>query len=121
MPFMPSDSIIAKSRQGWKLAVGITIGYAGGAALLWSLRREIAALAPIGIALALGSFAGMALAIRCCNCGARWLWIAVSTQHHLRWWHWLNAQMVCPKCSHDPGEHSKPAVRDITHQTPDGQ
>jgi hypothetical protein len=109
VPFMRPGSIVPKSRQGWKLVAGIVGNWLGAAALWWGLREDKPRFGFGGLLLALVAMVSVAIAIRCRRCGARWLWMAVSTQPDLQWWKWLVAQEVCPKCGHDPGAPAKPA------------
>lgn len=101
---MPPDSAVRKSRQGWKISAWVVGTFAGGFLLfVMGVHREDMATAISGIALGFGTFLAACLSIRCPRCGARWLWTAMRTQHHVGWWNWLCAQKVCPKCAYDPG------------------
>jgi hypothetical protein len=101
-----ANSVISKSRQSWKLMAGFAVTCGGGLALTYGLRDPgIPAVAIGGLLLALLSMVTTWFSIRCHQCGARWLWMALSTQRSLQWWDWLEAQKVCPKCGNDPGVH----------------
>jgi hypothetical protein len=108
MPIMPRNSIVPKSRQGWKLAVGIAGLYLGAVTLWWGLRQNKPEFAVVGLLVGILPIIVATFAIRCRRCGARWLWIAVSTHNLRQWWEWLLAQTVCPKCGDDPALPKKP-------------
>ena len=107
MPIMPPNSIVPKSRQGWKLALGVAAIYLVGATLWWGIHRQKGEFELAGLLGFVLVIIAVPLSISCRQCGARWLWIAVKTQRHNQWWYWLLAQTVCPKCGCDPGMHRK--------------
>ncbi|MEM7436695.1 MAG: hypothetical protein AAF436_16195 [Myxococcota bacterium] len=101
-----ADSIVTKTKQGWKLKAGFAVLVAGSAAMFWglsTLREPMGfALTLLGMTTSLLAFAVTCLAVRCPSCGSKWLWVAVRSQHHKRWLHWLLQQRVCPHCGFDP-------------------
>src|SRR6266498_3882365 len=94
MHFVPRDSVVKKSGQDWKLLVG-SIGVCAGGALLWwglhAIWRDShqAQADPVstvgGMLLIIISGIATCLSIRCPQCGLKWMWVAVSTQHFARW------------------------------------
>jgi hypothetical protein len=101
-----NESLIQKSRQFWKLLVGLGFVFAGFFVMAYGLSDLESVmgvnLALIGMATGLMAFALMLISIHCPECGMRWLWAAVRNADHLQWFNWLVAQRVCPRCGHDP-------------------
>ena len=104
--WMPLESVVPKSGQAWKV-VSWLVGILGaGAVLLWGFQSSTDVGSMVGVLggalLGLVSLAAMCLSVRCNHCGARWVWMAISTQKVFQWWTWLMSQTVCPKCGNAP-------------------
>ena len=102
---MLKDSLVAKTGQTWKLAVGVFGLLTGFVTMLFGLSRlshggVLYALS--GLVLGVATAVAACISVRCCHCGMRWLWAAVRNQDQLQWLNWLLAQRVCPRCG-DPG------------------
>jgi hypothetical protein len=106
MRFSP-NAVVAKSGQDWKIHVFFAASMIGGVLMLCGLRIHTNAGFLVcmlsGVLLELGSLAAVCLAVRCPRCGARWFWMAVSSQKSDQWLKWLYAQSECPKCGYDAG------------------
>jgi hypothetical protein len=101
---MQSTNVIVQTGQLWKVAVSLAAVIVGGTG-------AVIAMTIVGtnpghplnlFSLALGGF-GLAFAwmsIRCPNCGARWVWLAM--RHHAlgQWQPWLVGLTACPSCGH---------------------
>lgn len=78
---------------------------AAGAGMLWA-QINIRALGPAdftsimlgSVALGLGAFTFECLSVRCPDCGARWMWMAVRRQSVGQWLRWLTTLSACPTC-----------------------
>lgn len=108
------ESIMENSNQSWKLVVGFIGMFCGFFVMCFGLQRleqpNAAAIVFTGIVAGLGAAIAACLSIRCPSCHARWLWLAVRSQDHLRWVSWLSAQRVCPRCGYDPALKSEPEM-----------
>lgn len=104
---MFDDSVIKKTGQYWKgLAAGtlVILGsatmFAGLFALTGDQSPRSFAVMLGGMALAVFGFAFACWSMRCPECGARWLWLAVRRQPTASWIEWLMKQARCPVCTH---------------------
>lgn len=96
-------SVVVRTGQSWKAAlafaaiiIGGAMSFYGGFALpdpSWTILGTLVVTA--GLVLAW-------LGIRCPNCGARWVWLAMSRHHPGQWLQWLLSQPACPNCQHPP-------------------
>jgi len=90
------NNVIATTGQSWKIGAGLVVTLGSVAAMYWGLNNLetpgtnlpilFAAISPFA---ALGAFALLAAAVRCPECGARWIWRAVSRQSSDKWLPWL--------------------------------
>lgn len=100
---MYEESIIRKTGQRWKLGMafgGLLIGGVimfSGLSLLASNQAAVFAVLG-GIGFGVAGFVYGCTAIRCPNCGARWVWLGVSGKSSGQWLNWLLNQSSCPKC-----------------------
>jgi hypothetical protein len=100
---MYEESVIRKTGQWWKLILafgGILAGGVlmfGGQLMLASTQKAIFPIIA-GVFLGIASFIYGCFAIRCPNCGARWVWLGISGKSPGRWLDWLLNQSSCPKC-----------------------
>src|SRR2546425_657535 len=100
---VPSNSVLAKTSQTWKIGIGLVGQILGALSLLAGLHgRGSPLLAFGGLLLAAIATVGPWISIRCAKCGTRWLWMAVRTQPNLQWLRWLGEQERCPTCGDDP-------------------
>ena len=98
-------SVVRKSGQWWKVVVA-TWAVIVGAGLVGYQLSQIGSMAPesppvfamVGGAIDLLGLLIAYIAVRCQNCGARWIWLAMTEQHAGNWWNWLSAQSKCPRC-----------------------
>ena len=98
-------SVITRSGQTWKMIVcAIALVIAVGSVFLGCSR--INALTPEeftgavlgGAVFGIIAAAVACAAIRCPNCGARWVWEAVRKQAQDKWLLWLTQLSCCPHC-----------------------
>src|SRR5918993_5007121 len=88
-------NLIRRSGQTWKIAVGglclVVAAIATGLAQLdpppFGTAPEWTAL--VSAVFGLGAVVFGSRAVRCPDCGARWVWIAVSERDHNEWIQWL--------------------------------
>lgn len=66
------------------------VGLTGDLALVW--------LPLAGVALGLPSFFALCAGCRCCKCGYKLFWRAVSARSHPSGLHWFLSAAVCPIC-----------------------
>jgi hypothetical protein len=97
-----NHSVLRTSGQLWKYVVWLVAFLVSSVTVLVSSRTG-------HIDLAFGSMlAGLAALffgwrmVRCQQCGARWLWMAMSEQGAMGWSRWLSEQKACPRCGYDP-------------------
>ncbi len=102
---MFNQSIIRSSGQWWKVVISFCSVVIGGLSLLLGLHtlrgnnsNLVIFLILFGILLGLSGIAFAIFAIRCRNCGARWVWLALSKQKYNQWLFWLLSQSKCPTC-----------------------
>ena len=69
----------------------------GGLSMLTTEKTAILVVLT-GVFLGLSGFVYGCSAIRCPDCGARWLWLGVSGKSAGHWLPWLLNQSNCPKC-----------------------
>ena len=101
MPFT-SSSIVVKTRQAWKLYLGSVLTIICGIAMFKGFQGAgNPILAVGGMVVGLATFVGTWFTIRCPNCRAPWVWMAVSAKKHNQWAEWLYALKACPKCGYD--------------------
>ena len=99
------SSVIRKSGQWWKVVVA-TWAVILGACFVGYHLIQLDSVSPesppvfawVGGALNLVGLLIAYIAVRCQNCGARWIWLAMTEQRAGRWYHWLSAQSECPRC-----------------------
>ena len=100
-------NLIRRSGQTWKIAAGglcllvavIAAGFAQlGPPPLFGTAPEWTAL--ISAVFGLGALMFGSLAVRCPDCRARWVWMAVSEQNHNELIRWLLTLHACPKCGY---------------------
>lgn len=102
---MHEESVIRKTGQWWKLILafcGILAGgflMFGGRLVLGSTQTAVFVVIG-GVFLGLASFVYGCFAIRCPNCGVRWVWLGVSGKSSGQWLEWLLNQSSCPKCEY---------------------
>ncbi len=99
-----ASSIIRRSGQWWKVVAASWAVILGGGFVGYPLIQisnmapeRAAVFAMVGGALALLGFLIACIAVRCQNCGARWIWLGMTKQDAGNWVNWL-AQSECPKC-----------------------
>jgi hypothetical protein len=107
---MFEQSIIRRSGQWWKAVAAYAAVSGGGVMMLFALAHLVRAgdgsqfaLLLFGILVGAAGFLAACLAIRCPDCGAHWVWLAVSKQSSNRWLVWLHDQQACPICNHGLG------------------
>jgi len=98
-------SILAMSGQLAKATISLALFLAGGlltmvGAIGWvsSSAETQLALAVAGIFVSLGAGIYGVTSIRCPNCGARWVWLAVSKSQASSWIASLLGRDKCPVC-----------------------
>jgi len=64
-------------------------------------------LSMFGIAVGISSFILLCASIRCPQCGARWMWLAVSKKKSDIWQQWLLGLNKCPVCELDISTENK--------------
>jgi hypothetical protein len=99
-----ASSVIRKSGQWWKVVIASWAIILGAGFTGYHL-TQIGSMAPdappvfawVGAALSLMGLLIGCMAVRCQNCGARWIWIGMKEQVASNWVNWL-AQSTCPRC-----------------------
>ncbi len=108
----PPESIVSKSGQSWKFGAGVAVQFAGLGTFYWCMSGDepspLLALGSLAVGL-VTTFASW-FCVKCERCGARWLWMAVSTQSTPDWLPWLGRLTECPKCGYggDPTTEQPP-------------
>ena len=104
--FVIGPSILKSSGQWWKAVLSFWSVILGGLAVMYGVQFLDSSSHPyaahsfgLGIVTAIFGFVFACTAIRCRVCGARWVWLAVSTQQVDSWMHWLQGATTCPKCN----------------------
>lgn len=64
----------------------------------------------VSVIFGLGALVFGSLAVRCPDCGARWVWIAISERDHNEWLPWLLTLAACPKCGYGAPEEVRAQV-----------
>ncbi|MBT8078778.1 MAG: hypothetical protein KJO31_09365 [Gammaproteobacteria bacterium] len=101
-----AKDLLARSGQTGKFMSGFVLVLIGGAIVFISgllIGRASSALyalsSSLGVAIGLGGFVYLCVAIRCPDCGAKWIWLMASKRRgdplH---WGWQNA--ACPVCGY---------------------
>ena len=96
--------LLARSGQTGKFALGFVLVLVGGTVVFIAglligraSSAQYALLTLLGVAIGLGGFMYLCVAIRCPDCGAKWIWLMASKRRgdplH---WGWQNA--ACPVC-----------------------
>lgn len=91
-------SVIRSSGQLWKLLAGFVALLVGGGALVTGIATGSVVLILAGVLGGLLSLGATCSAIRCPECGDRWVWRAVSTVDAQTWVPWLFELAACPGC-----------------------
>jgi hypothetical protein len=100
-----ASSVIRKTGQWWKVTVAFWavifgIGFVAHdvSQIGVSVPDRPPVFAMLGSSLVLTGFVIAWMAVRCQNCGARWIWLAMTEQVAGNWMTWLFAQSQCPRC-----------------------
>ena len=103
---MFAGSVISRSGQMWKLWLGGLVLLIGGIGMLLAIalidsisHAQFACVMISSVVLCLGSLLFCCVSVRCPNCEARWMWMAISGQAHNAWLLWLMTLAQCPRCS----------------------
>jgi len=102
---MLADSLIHRSGQTWKVALGLSACGIAFVFMMWGEQfstRLGFELEVSGTLACLTALAVTVAAVRCQRCGMPWLWAAVRNQGVSQWAGWLVAQKVCPRCGYNP-------------------
>ena len=103
---MNAQSLLRRSRQGWKIILGLfwlpvlglvvmlspVYGIIGGS----DAQRVLVIL--LGLALGAGGALWAMISVRCPNCGAQLVAMAVTERPVGDWWRWLSRLETCPSC-----------------------
>jgi predicted RNA-binding Zn-ribbon protein involved in translation (DUF1610 family) len=106
-------NLIRRSGQTWNIAVAglclLVAAIATGLAQigLQSVGTALEWTALIGAVSGLGALVFGSLAVRCPDCGARWVWMAVSERDHNEWMPWLLTLHACPRCGYGASEEMR--------------
>jgi uncharacterized membrane protein YedE/YeeE len=99
------ESLIKKSGQWWKALLSFWAVILGGMALMYGIQHSDDPNHPFagyldffGLLTSIFGFVFGCLSIRCKACGAKWVWLAVSSQNVGSWMFWLEGVSECPKC-----------------------
>ena len=101
-----SAYLLARTGSGWKLPLGLlwAPGFGFGLILLslidaleWS-RAAQGILAATGLLLMGLSYVWVFLTVQCRHCGARLLWLAITSHTFNEWLGWVGSLRVCPVC-----------------------
>lgn len=99
------DNVIGRSGQGWKFTLGWLLVLGAGLLLLVSSAPHdaadgFAAAAAGAMVASIAVAVAVTLSLRCPDCRARWIWIALSRQDHNAWVGWLRTLQACPVCGY---------------------
>lgn len=102
---MPQSNVIVRTGQLWKVVVADVLLVSSGAGMVYAQSQIGEMTADRFTQVMLGStivglisFSFGCLAIRCPQCGLRWVWNAVRTQDVNRWLVFLMRLRACPGC-----------------------
>jgi len=107
---MTNESIILKTKQGWKLLVSISGLLISGGGMFYSINKMqhggnlpiVIDLLSVTAGILIGIFT--CLSIRCPDCGLKWVWYAVSNKDINQWIFWLLSFGECPRCEYNADE-----------------
>lgn len=100
---MFENSVLARTGQLWKVQVGICAVLVGGVALFYGIVSDTEGGGGLlwivaGLLLVLGGLAFGCVGVSCPQCGARWVWMAVSQRNVSAYGTWLGSLSSCPMC-----------------------
>jgi uncharacterized membrane protein HdeD (DUF308 family) len=95
---MRDRSVIRRSGQGWKLALGFVAVVAGGIVLYDGIASRHIVEIVVALALVATAATTTCFAVRCPSCGDPWVWRALRTIEANTWVAWLVSLRACPAC-----------------------
>lgn len=92
------DTLLHRTGQQWKLVTSVVVLCGGFGLMALGIHREHVEMAFAGMGVSVSSLLLGCLSVRCPQCGAPWLWVAMSTQTMSTWLTWLTTLSACPRC-----------------------